>query len=644
MLNSKYKGLNNKEYILGDLIGKGGEGNVYIVNNDNSIVLKLYNEKQDLDKTYKLKHMILLNNKSIQACAAWPIDLIVKNNEVLGFTMKIIKDSFPLHTLFSPMDRKQLFPDKGYNFLVHVSRNIAVAFNLIHSFGLIAGDVNEGNILVDKNGVINFIDCDSFQINNAGHIYFCQVGVPRYTPPEILKLGTFENIIRTKNTDVFSMSILIFQLMFLGKHPFSGVNLSNIEIDEETAIRNNNFFFSLTGKNKNIKPPLNSLTLDELPNYIGFLFHETFEKNEKRPNTKDWVINLDQFLKSLKKCEKSNLHFFSNNSKNCPWCRFKEQNGILFFLDSHTDFTYKLSDINSFIQGYKIDKIIKPHFNLDVTYPDLKPSQIDKKYAIYKYTLLTLKLSIICSALFLSLSLNNSWFLSILSLFFLINKSSWKTKITNELKFKKTNLETVQNQFEIIMKELKDDRELLNVNLCIQQLHRYVTEFRNMPIELQKAIKREEDKLYNDQLDLFLKKFQVRDHAIPSFATAKKNMLISHGIRNASDISKLNSIKIQGFGPANLQILFSWQRQFINRFSYIPNQSLISKDIENVKSNTNRLRLELEVKIKNEFSKIQNAKLNYLSNQNHKQLKFTSIKRKLIQAQLDFDDFKKKTV
>ena len=93
---------------------------------------------------------------------------------------------------------------------------------------------------------------------------------------------------------------------------------------------------------------------------------------------------------------------------------------------------------------------------------------------------------------------------------------------------------------------------------------------------------------------------------------------------------------------ANLQILFSWQRQITNRFLYKPDQSILSKEIENAKFNVNRLRLELELKIKNEFSNIQNSKSNYLSNQKQLQLKYISIQKKLTQAELDFNEFKKK--
>jgi DNA-binding helix-hairpin-helix protein with protein kinase domain len=640
MLNSNYIGLNHKEYILGSLIGKGGEGNVYLVKNDNSIVLKLYNEKQNIDKLHKLKHMIHINNQKLQACAAWPIDLIVENNEVIGFTMKIIKDAYPLHSLFSPMDRKKLFPDKGYNFLVHVSRNISVAFNLLHSFGIVVGDVNEGNILVDRYGVINFIDCDSFQIKNSGLVYFCLVGVPRYTPPEILTLGTFENVERTVNTDVFSMSILIFQLLFLGRHPFSGINLTNTEIDEENAIRNNYFFFSLNKKNQKIKPPLNSLTLDEFPSYLSELFHDTFENNQIRPDSKEWIVKLDLFLKNLKKCTNSNLHYFSENSIVCPWCRFKENNCILFFIEKDNNSFHKINDIDSFIQGYKIEKLSNPVFDLNIAFPELIPNRINSRFYLYKYLVIFLKITLIFIIIFLSFK--NLWFVLISLIFLFIDKNYWSNKMINELNSRRLNIEAFQKQLESVIKSIKDDKELKFINVNIEFLKKYIFEYKDIPNQLQKNINELEERIYDEQLNNFLQKFNIIDYTIPSIAIGKKNILLNNGIKSAADISKLNLKKIPGFGPYNLNILFSWQRQFVNRFSYVPDKVLFSKEIENIKTRIKNRKIDLELLIKNEFEKIQHTKMNYFNRQKHLQIKFINLKKTLAQSELDYNEFRKK--
>ena len=227
-------------YRVGKEIGIGGEGQVFDVINQPTLALKLYNQPISNEKAKKLKVMTSLLTPQIELYTAWPLDIIKDNdNQFCGFVMRKLKGYVPLHNLFSPMDRKSLFPDKGYNFLVHVARNLSSAFNALHASQLIVGDVNEANIFVDAKGMIAFIDCDSFQVKEGNHYHYCEVGIPRYTPPELLRTNSFTNVLRTKNTDSFSLAILLFQLLFLGRHPFAGKNnttldLSLIHISEPT--------------------------------------------------------------------------------------------------------------------------------------------------------------------------------------------------------------------------------------------------------------------------------------------------------------------------------------------------------------------------------------------------------------------------
>ena len=186
MVNVTYKG-NNDNYTALREIGRGGEGQVYELVNKPTLVLKLYSESLSTERIAKLRLMVSLNSSQIDQYTAWPKDIVVnKQGDVCGFVMKKLTKYVPLHNLFSPMDRKRLFPDKGYNFLVHVARNLSVAFHSLHSDGIIVGDVNEGNILVNGQGMITFIDCDSFQVKDGNRFHYCEVGVPRYICPGLL--------------------------------------------------------------------------------------------------------------------------------------------------------------------------------------------------------------------------------------------------------------------------------------------------------------------------------------------------------------------------------------------------------------------------------------------------------------------------
>ncbi|RZK29718.1 MAG: hypothetical protein EOO61_20265, partial [Hymenobacter sp.] len=182
MTGQNYSGIRGKSYSSGRELGRGGEGAVFEIKENTSLVIKVYSEALQKEKVEKLNYMVSMQDAELDKFAAWPVDVALNSSvQVCGFIMRKLEGFVPLHMLFSPMDRKKLFPDKGYNFLVHVARNLATAFHKIHQSSIIVGDVNEGNILVNASGMVALIDCDSFQIRQGNNYHFCEVGITRYT-------------------------------------------------------------------------------------------------------------------------------------------------------------------------------------------------------------------------------------------------------------------------------------------------------------------------------------------------------------------------------------------------------------------------------------------------------------------------------
>ncbi len=158
-----------------------------------------------------------------------PTELVLDlRRNVVGFLMETFEGK-PIHQLYSPQDRKRAFPDLTYQFLVFVARNLAAAVDALHQHGVVIGDVNQRNILFDpQKGFVRFLDCDSFQVKQDNTTFRCSVGVVDYTPPE-LQRQNFSKVDRTQNHDHFGVAVLIFHLLFLGRHPYSGVYKLNRE-------------------------------------------------------------------------------------------------------------------------------------------------------------------------------------------------------------------------------------------------------------------------------------------------------------------------------------------------------------------------------------------------------------------------------
>ena len=79
----------NIAFYLGDQVGHGGEGNVYMI--DKNLACKIYSlSKLTNAKIEKLKLMISKPIYDQDIC--WPIDLVMNiYNEVVGYTMPIAK-------------------------------------------------------------------------------------------------------------------------------------------------------------------------------------------------------------------------------------------------------------------------------------------------------------------------------------------------------------------------------------------------------------------------------------------------------------------------------------------------------------------------------------------------------------------------
>jgi DNA-binding helix-hairpin-helix protein with protein kinase domain len=78
------------------------------------------------------------------------------------------------------------------------------------------GDINHSGFLISPEAKVKLIDADSFQVSDGAKHYFCKVGVPEYTPPE-LQNQPLGGVLRTSNHDAFGLAVVIFQLLFMGE-------------------------------------------------------------------------------------------------------------------------------------------------------------------------------------------------------------------------------------------------------------------------------------------------------------------------------------------------------------------------------------------------------------------------------------------
>jgi DNA-binding helix-hairpin-helix protein with protein kinase domain len=323
---------------LGRRLGTGGEGVVYeLPKLGSGYVGKIYRKPLSPSKQEKLLHMVKAHNPELDKISTWPLDTLSdEHRSIKGFVMRKLDKYEPIHLLYSPAHRKQVFPKANWAFLINTARNLAAAFHVIHLNGHVVGDVNQGNVYVSSDSTVRLIDCDSFQVSLNGKTYKCEVGNTHFTPPEMQTIISFHEFSRTESQDVFGLAVLCFHLLFMGRHPFSGVHSCTEFVPIETAIQRHQFAFGKHSQARGISPPPNCVTMDIIPQEVATLFEMSFSEESarlgSRPPARVWFTVLDNFKKNLVTCGTEHAHVYYNGLNRCPWCRLEEGSGVLFFV------------------------------------------------------------------------------------------------------------------------------------------------------------------------------------------------------------------------------------------------------------------------------------------------------------------------
>ncbi|MDP9369716.1 MAG: hypothetical protein M3Q03_15840 [Chloroflexota bacterium] len=321
---------------LGDELGRGGEGSVFLVPDRPNMVAKVYHGALDPVKAEKLSTMVRLRSDRLLALAAWPIDTLHDRpgGSIAGLLMPKVSGFREIHTLYSPKSRMTAFPNAGVSFLVHSAANVARAFKVIHEHGHVIGDVNHGNLLVSDQATVKLIDCDSFQVVAQGRHYYCEVGVATHTPPE-LQGRPFHGVTRTPNHDAFGLAVLLFQLLFLGRHPFSGRYMGPGDMPIEKAITELRFAYGSRSASRQMFPPPGTPSLSAASAPVASLFERAFSptaiRDGGRPTPQEWEKALIGLAQAFKTCGRNSAHQFPNTISSCPWCEVEARSGTTLF-------------------------------------------------------------------------------------------------------------------------------------------------------------------------------------------------------------------------------------------------------------------------------------------------------------------------
>ena len=573
--------------VPGKKIGSGGEGDVYeILSPHGNLVAKIYHKPLEQDKQEKLVLMARGCNEELKSISAWPTDVLRarEGGPIVGFLMPKIVGYEPVHKVYGPTHRKEHFPHADWRFLVRTAKNLAAAFAVIHKFGYVIGDVNEGNILVNDQACVLLIDCDSLQVRTSERLYYCEVGVAQFTPPEIQNSAHFR-MERTANHDNFGLSILIFQLLFFGRHPFSGVYAGKEDMPLEKAIAEFRFAYGKNSPLKSIAPPPNSVGLSVVPGqvagYFESAFSETGSRPDGRPRAGDWWEALEALEARMRRCPADSVHSFYSGLSACPWCRLEENSGLLLFLSAD-----RITKIDIKREWQKAEAIASPGPNPQIGPRNFIPRRVPVSPEIAQsITLRNLRqiagIALIAGTFVMALGEMIPDYLMVLPVVIVVAALFlYPGRAASEKQRRRGNLENARYLWELWNKkwiaEAGDSAYRVQLNYLRDLKWKYESierEYRAGLLSLERTRKERQQKK-------FLERCHIDSCTVPRLSSGLKNTLKSLGIRSASDISRNRLTGVPQLDNTLTNELLAWREKMERNFLFDSTQGIERTDLQ----------------------------------------------------------------
>ncbi|MFA5331265.1 MAG: hypothetical protein WC342_02695 [Methanoregula sp.] len=573
---------------LGKKVGSGGEGDVYeIAPHRRDVLAKIYHKPLTDEKQEKLRLMVRGCNDDLKEFAAWPLDVLHEGikGPVCGFIMPRITDCEPIHKVYGPSHRKEAFPKADWKFLVRTAKNLAAAFYIIHKYGYVIGDVNEGNILVTKKACVRLIDCDSFQVQTREKIYHCEVGVAQFTPPELQRSKDFK-MLRTANHDNFGLGILVFLLLFMGRHPFSGVFHGKDDMPIERAIAEYRFAFGRSAAMRSMSPPPNSVDLSIVPSDVSGLFEQAFTEQGRqsrgRPSANDWWNVLDSLERRIKICPVEPAHKYYSGLKECPWCRLENTTGVVLFLSADN-----ISKIDISTEWKTIQNIKPPGPAPDIspkhyTFPPKPLDPAIRRSLMFRRARLFAGAVLLAAGVGIVLWLGDSWdcLIGLVPISVALVLFLYPGKESTERKRRQKEYDDAVYNWKLWEKKWVTDVGDAAFNSQLSAMQSLRSRYDGIEREYKRALDSMNSSAKERQKKKFLENCFFDCMSFPRIGENRKAALRSFGIETAADISRPKIMSIPGFDETAIEALVTWRAQMENMFIFDPSKGTSPSDVQ----------------------------------------------------------------
>ena len=296
-----------------DILAHGGEGFVYKLSINPHYLIKvckdetLKHSRKQSAFCDRLDAMLALEECRKADFLAWPqMSVFDVNRKVIGFVMPRANGR-TLRALYAPCQVKRFFPGWDRLQVTKAALNLVNAVQMLARHRVLVNDFNPDNFLIDMQGKVTLIDCDSFQIPGAGekqNTFLTRTFTPEYTAPELLFKPELFNCERTPEQVRFSLAVVVYMILMSGLHPYAQCGGSD-------PIENLKSGKCPLDKTSGVRLPVGwykslSWLPESLKEYFIKMFVDGYKDPMKRPLIGDLKMELENFIEIMRKSTNKN--------------------------------------------------------------------------------------------------------------------------------------------------------------------------------------------------------------------------------------------------------------------------------------------------------------------------------------------------
>jgi DNA-binding helix-hairpin-helix protein with protein kinase domain len=606
---------------LRSAFARGAVGDLYEIIGETEYVAKIYHKPLNERAERKLRALIDFMPKDLLDLLAWPLTTLRPGpgEPIRGVVMRRIEGMHSLYDLDSPSQRRLSFPHADWKFLLRVARNCAALVNAVHQAGIVLGDVQTGRFLVDEDGDVQLVDCDSCQITVGEETFHCLRITPQYRAPE-LQNAPLEAFPQTTNHDAFGLAVVIYRLLMMGRHPFVGYQGAD-KMTIARAIEEYRFALGSNALSLVMTPPPHAPMLKDLTPEVANYFVRAFDRGSQRegarPTAAQWVDALAAMERQLRPCPADPGHQQINNG-GCPWCRIEQEGGPVYFSTvtaAAVESRPTPVDVKKFSARLDViptpDKLLAQAMHgsepVGLVGRPLPPGTYERQTAFYALLSVTLGSALLMllgrlSTNFFYIGLVLTIVFSVATLIAFVLSPLWhirrqrrKALVEKQAAWQtaerqaKSRADRVAGEFAAHYKATVAERDRLQ---ALQE-----EETRDM--KLLQASARER------QLEQFLAGFSLRAAKLEHLDEDRLLILQSHGVETARDVRERTLASIRGLSDTLPGSLLTWRKAIEGRFAYDDRRGLPAVDVARVRNKYLERRLELQEPLEIDVDKLE---------------------------------------